>query len=76
MTPKQIILKREKLKDKIHNAMEALKDLQDICIHPSATHVNSADTVNWCKDDDSYWTEHWCVDCGKKWQTDQNWNKK
>lgn len=56
------------IKRKIHTK---LRTLQEVCNHPLAVKTPHADTGNWCKDDDSYWYEFQCPDCGKFWTTPQ-----
>lgn len=47
---------------------EKIKFIQDVeCTHPKVIVVHRADTGNWCKADDRYWTENTCQDCGKLW---------
>lgn len=47
---------------------EQLKYIQDIvCQHDKVITVYRADTGNWCKSDDRYWTDNTCQDCGKYW---------
>lgn len=46
-------------------------NLQLECEHPFASRTAKADTGNWCKQDDQYWYDCKCPDCGKVWQEDQ-----
>lgn len=48
---------------------ELLK-LQLECEHPNATGKYGSSTGNWCPQDDSYWIEAECPDCGKRWWID------
>lgn len=64
MTPKQIANKRIRLTDKIRQLYYDLEDLKKNCGHKNAVYTDGADTGNWCKSDDSYWTDMQCPDCG------------
>jgi len=45
-----------------------IKYIQDVlCSHEHVIVIHKADTGNWCKSDDRYWTENTCQDCGKRW---------
>lgn len=74
MTPKQIKRRADTIKSNIEKWNNALEELQDSCKHENASHIDKADTGNWCTSDDSYWTVHHCTDCGKHWTTDQDWD--
>lgn len=76
MTPIQVKRKAATIRKHIEKWNQSLISMQETCTHINATHVNKADTGNWCKSDDNYWTEHRCPDCGKFWLTDQDWDKK
>lgn len=54
--------------DKIGNKIQKLIDT---CPHENVKKTYKGDTGNWCKDDDSYWIEFDCPDCGKRWHEDQ-----
>lgn len=49
-----------------------LARLQDECPHATPTYANRGSTGNWDPQDNAYWTEWDCPDCGKKWRTDQS----
>lgn len=65
--------KREFIDTQINNLGAQIEELQRGCTHPNASHKNGADTGNYSPSDDSYWTDHYCPDCSKYWQTDQQW---
>ena len=67
--------KRALLKKEIALLLAEALNLQNICTHPNAIHTNRADTGNYSKADDIYWTSHMCPDCEKCWSTDQDWNR-
>ena len=46
-------------------------NLQNECEHPNVTKTAKADTGNFCPQDDSYWYEFRCPDCGKFWTEPQ-----
>jgi hypothetical protein len=48
-----------------------IKELQNICTHPSATKVYNGDGGSYYEPDGRYWIDWTCPDCGKKWMTDQ-----
>lgn len=75
-TQAEIRRKRKLLDEQMYKTTNDLMLLKDTCTHPDATHVNKADTGNWCRDDDQYWTEHYCPDCKHHWSTEQNWKPK
>lgn len=76
MTPNQIKRRAATLNRQIENARLKLDELQAACPHVNATHTNRANTGNYDPHSDSYWTEHHCYDCGRRWTTDQDWNRK
>lgn len=76
MTPAQIFNKRLSIQLKISTWQAKLKELQEQCEHAKASHVNKANTGNYDPSADEYWTEHTCPCCGKRWTTDQNWDRK
>lgn len=47
-----------------------IKTLQDGCDHLRVTGKYDGNTGNWCKDDDCYWWEGACLDCGKHLHVD------
>lgn len=62
---------RYRIEQKIKKYTDALKELQGNCAHFSAEKTAKSDTGNWCKQDDSYWYECFCPECGKRWVEDQ-----
>lgn len=54
-----------------NDLVESLGRLQEACLHPNASVTHRADTGNYSKSDDCYWTEHLCPDCGKFWREDK-----
>lgn len=70
LTAKQVVKRVEKINNKIKAAQTELNVLQDsICPHHHLTYEpRSCGTWN---DDEDYWYEWRCYDCGKQWQTDQ-----
>ena len=67
----EIKTKIQRLNAKIdaHNAQ--IKQLRMICTHPEVIKTAKSDTGNWCKDDDAYWYEFVCEECGSRWQEEQ-----
>ncbi len=63
--------KIEKLKKDILKKQQEIINLQSECQHENLIGKYSADTGNWCRDDDSYWVDFKCEDCGKQWMEDQ-----
>ena len=60
------------LNEEISERTKIIKDIQDnLCKHVGHEIVPKGDTGNWCRQDDSYWYEHACDICGKRWHTDQ-----
>lgn len=65
--------------DAARAAMDAAEDhfaiLQSMCPHPliMRDHKNGSSTGNWDRSTDSYWTDHKCTMCDKRWQTGQRW---
>lgn len=62
---------REDIETRIETLKNGLKTLQNYCHHPYVIKTSKSDTGNWCKTDDSYWTEFKCPDCGKFWIEDK-----
>jgi hypothetical protein len=71
-----IKVKRASIEKKIAKLNADLKEIQTVCTHPNAEHVNKASTGNYDPSADSYWADHSCPDCGRRWATDQNWDRK
>lgn len=72
----------ESVIDRLMRERDALTDqirqIQEECAHPLIARKteNDANTGNWDKGADSYWTNHECTLCHRKWQTDQDWQRK
>lgn len=64
----------EELNEQIKLAYAKIKEIQNECSHPLVARitVNKGNTGNWDRDD-SYWTEHHCSLCDRRWHTDQSW---
>ena len=75
MTPKQVKRRVATLQRQIESARAKLEAVQEICPHVNALHKNRADTGNY-DGVDTYWTEHHCYDCDRRWTTDQDWDRK
>ena len=77
LTPaeKRIETKLAKARAKADAAQLEFNTLQKQCPHPlvSRTATNRGDSGNWCRGDDSYWTNHVCGLCGMYWTTGQRW---
>lgn len=72
MTQKQIVRKRDTLIRRLKALNLEVHTLQDrVCKHPAAKREARSNTGNWCKQDDCYWYDCSCPDCGKLWMEDQ-----
>lgn len=67
----EITLERIRLEKRIANAKSKLYGLQQRCKHPNRVSVHGANTGNWDPDNDSYWVNHSCPECGLRWRTDK-----
>lgn len=47
--------------------VEEIAAIQQVCPHEDLQGEYKSDTGNWCPDDDSYWIDTECLDCGKRW---------
>ena len=74
-TPAQCKAKRLAIEKKLAKLTTDLVELQAACPHTNAVHVNKANTGNYDPSADAYWTDHACPDCGKRWTTDQYWDR-
>jgi hypothetical protein len=63
----------EDIKKQIKDLYAKLESIQNECSHPKAalTSVNDGNTGNYDPSADSWWTDHHCTLCDKKWRTDQ-----
>lgn len=59
-----------KLKIKIENLRDEIKEIQESCLHQNATFKYDSDTGNWDKSQDRYWRDYHCPDCDKRWSVD------
>lgn len=54
----------EQLRAEINERKEKIKSIQDACSHPLAA-----------RETENHWTNHRCLLCGKRWVTDQGWDR-
>ncbi len=57
----------KELRGKIANLEAEICKIQENCSHPDAIMTPGESTCGCCGDDDTYWTEHFCRLCEKKW---------
>lgn len=69
--PNSVKKQIEILDQEIQTLEEQKTKIQLRCRHTNATHQYRSDVGNWCKNDDRYWIEFRCYDCGKFWTEDQ-----
>lgn len=64
----------ERVEAKLKAFHEQRVELQDLCKHPlPAREVkNKGNTGNW-DGHDTYWTDHHCTLCNRRWSTTQRW---
>lgn len=67
---KSILVKLQKIKE----LQSGINKSRNRCKHKNHTKVNKANTGNWDRNDDSYWTDCSCSNCGAKWKTTQGIN--
>lgn len=60
----KICKQTSKIKEKIKVLENQLKEIQETCPHENAIVQKKIDTGNLCKNDDTYWVEVKCQDCG------------
>jgi len=60
-------LKAERLTREIKELYEELNKHQAKCKHLKKTSEHGANTGNYCEMDDSYWVNHTCPTCLKRW---------
>jgi hypothetical protein len=70
-TQKKISTAHTRIQRRITKAYADLHALQESCKHPSADKKYGSSTGNYDPSSDCYWIDWHCVDCGKKWRTDQ-----
>lgn len=61
-----------KAQDRIIKWHQYIRDIQMGCVHPDLIGKYNSNTGNWCPQDDSYWLDLNCPDCGKRWSVDSN----
>lgn len=52
-----------------------IASIQDVCPHAISVYSAHGSTGNWDRDD-SFWYNHYCYDCRKRWTTDQKYENK
>lgn len=72
LTQKQIRTKRDKLVKKQLDLYLQFEEIKELCTHPDVTKQYKGSTGNYDPSCDSYWINWQCMDCGKKWVTDQS----
>jgi hypothetical protein len=65
----------DEVRAKKNAADDYLAKLQSLCPHPliMRDHKNSSSIGGYDRGSDSYWTDHKCTMCDKRWQTNQRW---
>jgi len=66
--------KYPKIQDKldlISKIYKEIKEIQSTCMHDGLIGEYGANTGNYCRQDDSYWVDFMCPECGKEWAEDQ-----
>lgn len=58
----------DKKRQRIRTIQNEIKELQEICPHSGLIETPGADTGNWDRNDDEYWTDYKCPHCGKQWR--------
>jgi hypothetical protein len=71
MKPAQIRRKLARIQKHQERWDLAEKQLKELCSHPDTSKKHCGDTGNWDRNQDSYWIEYRCPDCGKFWSVDQ-----
>ena len=71
MTPAQVRRKLAIINKHQEKWDAAERELREICTHPNVTKKYDGSTCNWDPNDDCYWIEFKCPDCGKRWTEDQ-----
>lgn len=68
MTPRYIRKRRSELEELIAENQKKLDELRARCLHPTKTTTAGSNTGNYDPSADSYWYDHDCPDCGKRWR--------
>lgn len=71
MSQKKIAAARKRIQKRLFQAYEDLKALQAECKHPGATKEYGGSTGNYDPNNDCYWIDWDCQDCGKHWMVGQ-----
>lgn len=71
MTPAQVRRKLATINKNQEKWDAAERVLQAMCLHPNVSKKYDGSTGNWDPNDDCYWIEFKCPDCGKKWIEDR-----
>lgn len=53
---------------RVNNIRREIQELQEMCPHFGLVSTPGADTGNWDRNDDEYWTDYKCPHCGKQWR--------
>ena len=64
MTRKEVKSVRLRIMRERRKLLAEERKLQATCTHPAASRRYYSDIGNWCREDDSYWLELDCPDCG------------
>lgn len=63
-------IKITKLKQKIAKLQKDIEDIQQGCPHTVVEGEYKSNTGNWCPQDDCYWIQASCLDCGTRFHVD------
>lgn len=69
-SPKEISVEIKRLQKQIAKLEGDVNQLRACCTHPNVKKKHGSNTGNWCPQDDCYWTDFDCPDCGKHWTED------
>lgn len=58
------------LTDQVGRIQDTIKKIQEECPHETSVYSPQGSSGNWDRDD-SYWYNHYCYDCRKRWTTEQ-----
>lgn len=72
MNRTRIQKRRATIEKKLAEWNKELIELQHQCPHAEAIATPGADTGNFCRADDTFWTMFKCPDCGKVWTVYHN----
>lgn len=54
----------------LHAVRGKIDSIRRSCKHPNVKKTHKSSTGNYCPQDDVYWTEFKCPDCGSEWSED------